>query len=101
MMRAFDSTTRLIDLTVGDLVELVGDIVKGAAKDEKPAAPRHEGRKVYGIAGIAQLFGCSMTTAGRIKRSGKIDRAIRQIGRTIVVDADKALEMYGESPDDL
>jgi hypothetical protein len=50
---------------------------------------------VYGIHGIAQLFGCSMPTANRIKKSGKIDRAITQIGRKIIVDADLALELAG------
>jgi hypothetical protein len=50
---------------------------------------------VYGIHGIAQLFGCSMPTANRIKKSEKIDRAITQIGRKIIVDADLALELAG------
>lgn len=50
---------------------------------------------VYGIVGIAKLFGCSMPTANRIKKSGKIDKAITQIGRKIIVDADLALELAG------
>lgn len=52
-------------------------------------------RYVYGIDGIARLFGCSKPTANRIKKSGKIDGAITQIGRKIIVDADKALELAG------
>ena len=52
-------------------------------------------KHVYGIFGISQLFGCSIPTAHRIKKSGKIDRAITQIGRKIVVDADLALELAG------
>lgn len=50
---------------------------------------------VYGIRGIAELFGCSMPTANRIKQSGKIDKAITQIGRKIIVDAELALELAG------
>ena len=50
---------------------------------------------VYGVRGIAQLFGCSMPTASRIKKSGKIDKAITQIGRKIIVDAELALELAG------
>ena len=50
---------------------------------------------VYGILGIAQLFGCSMPTAHRIKKSGKIDKAITQIGRKIIVDADLAIKLAG------
>ncbi len=56
---------------------------------------RKRKRYVYGIAGIAKLFGCSMPTAHRIKKSGKIDRAITQIGRKIIVDAELALELAG------
>ncbi|MFR9592502.1 MAG: DUF3853 family protein [Rikenellaceae bacterium] len=52
-------------------------------------------RHVYGVAGIASLFGCSVPTASRIKKSGKIDRAITQIGRKIIVDAELALELAG------
>lgn len=51
---------------------------------------------VYGIAGIAKLFGCSIPTANRIKKSGKIDQAITQIGRKIIVDAELALELAGK-----
>jgi hypothetical protein len=53
-------------------------------------------KHVYGIAGIAQLFGCSIPTAHRIKKSGKISKAITQIGRKIIVDASLALELAGK-----
>ena len=54
-----------------------------------------ERKYVYGILGIAKLFGCSLPTANRIKKSGKIDKAITQIGRKIIVDAELALELAG------
>ncbi len=54
-----------------------------------------EKKYVYGIGGIARLFGCSIPTANRIKKSGKIDKAITQIGRKIIVDADMALDLAG------
>ena len=50
---------------------------------------------MYGLAGIARLFGYSLPTANRIKQSGKINRAITQVGRKIIVDADLALELAG------
>jgi len=53
-------------------------------------------RYEYGIRGIAKIFGCSIPTANRIKKSGKIDRAITQIGRKIIVDADLALQLAGK-----
>ena len=64
-----------------------GETAKASSKEEK--------RYVYGLAGIARLFGCSLPTANRIKQSGKINRAITQIGRKIIVDADLALELAG------
>ena len=42
------------------------------ARAAQPAADT-EKKYVYGIGGIARLFGCSMPTANRIKKSGKID----------------------------
>ncbi len=48
---------------------------------------------VYGLSGIATLFGCSIATANRIKSSGKIEPAISQNGRIIVVDAELALKL--------
>lgn len=55
-----------------------------------------EERYVYGIAGIARLFNCSVPTASRIKKSGRIDKAITQIGRKIVIDTELALELARE-----
>ena len=61
-------------------------------------ATRHgtERKYVHGILGIAKLFGCSLPTANRIKKSGKIDKAITQIGRKIIIDAELALELAGK-----
>lgn len=59
------------------------------------SSPKEQKHFVYGLAGIARLFGCSLPTANRIKQSGKIDRAITQIGRKIIIDAELALELAG------
>ena len=61
----------------------------------KTSTAKEERRYVYGLAGIARLFGCSLPTANRIKQSGKINRAITQVGRKIIVDADFALDLAG------
>ncbi len=45
---------------------------------------------VYGLQG---LYGCSTSTAARIKKSGVIDAAISQTGKIIVIDADLALDL--------
>jgi hypothetical protein len=64
------------------------------AKTPQPVTDTDK-KYVYGINGIARLFGCSMPTANRIKKSGKINKAITQIGRKIIVDAELALELVG------
>lgn len=88
-METINENTRVIDLTVGQLMEMLGKPQEVIADN----MPTKEERVYYGIAGIAQIFNCSLTTANRIKASGKIDRAISQYGRTIVVKADLALEL--------
>ena len=55
-----------------------------------------EKKYVYGIRGIANLFNCSPATASRIKKSGVIDEAISQRNRTIIVDAELALQLLNK-----
>lgn len=69
----------------------------GKSHMDKDSYVQNEKRYVHGISGIASLFGCSIPTASRIKRSGIIDDAITQIGRKIVVDAEKALLLVAGS----
>ncbi|WP_301700603.1 DUF3853 family protein, partial [uncultured Muribaculum sp.] len=52
----------------------------------------------YGIAGICEIFSCSKPTAIRIKKSGRIDKAITQVGRKIVIDTDLALQLASQKP---
>ena len=59
--------------------------------------PSSQKRYVQGYQGIATLFGCSKSTAQRIKKSGIIDDAITQVNRKILVDADLALQLVKES----
>lgn len=58
-----------------------------------PIAETPRKKYEYGIRGIAKIFGCSIPTANRIKKSGKINAAITQVGRKIIVDADHALQL--------
>lgn len=51
---------------------------------------------VYGIDGIATIFGCKRGKAQQIKNSGVIDGAITQSGRKIIVDVEMALRLVRE-----
>lgn len=81
------SNTRIIDLTIGEVEEWLKGL--NIVAPQKPS-PKHY---VYGIAGIMSLFGCSKSKAVRLK-NGVIAPACCQNGRSIVVDAEKAMELF-------
>ena len=70
-------------------------VMQPEGAESEMSSAKEERHFVYGLSGLARLFGCSLPTANRIKQSGKIDRAITQVGRKIIVDADLALELAG------
>ena len=90
MGKTIAKETPLVSLTVGQFKEILDGRIKPAETDTTGTT---EVKHVYGIDGIARLFGCSHPTANRIKRSGVIDKAIKQVGRKIVVDAELALQL--------
>ena len=71
-------------MTGEELTFLLNSSMEAKANEQTPVVQK---RTYYGIEGIAQVFGCSVPTANRIKRSGIIDAAITQIGRKMIVDA--------------
>lgn len=88
-----DLNKPLFRCTLGDFKEVLAVILKDnelESEGKTSSTPKHY---VYGIAGIAKLFGCSIPTAQRIKNSGEIDDAISQIGGVIVVDSEYALDL--------
>ena len=76
-----------------DLVYLIKGVLSEQIKQPPLESQKEEKHFVYGVMGIAQLFGCSKSTAARIKNSGVISDAITQVGRKIIVDVDKALSL--------
>lgn len=63
---------------------------EGASKDINPIPGK---RYVYGIRGIQDLFNVSHVTAQKYK-DGILRDAIYQSGRKIVVDVEKAMELF-------
>jgi len=81
--------TPLSFLTVGQFMELLN-----TGKQNAPVAIQEsEKRYVYGLRGICQLFNVSHATAQRYKDT-IIKDAVLQQGRKIIVDADKAMELF-------
>lgn len=78
-----------------EFVLLLQNVEKQTAKAPAEVVP--EKHYEYGIAGIAKIFGCSIPTANRIKKSGVIDAAITQVNRKITVDSELALSLAKEA----
>ena len=78
-----------------EFVLLLQNAEKQTAKVPAEVVP--EKHYEYGIAGIAKIFGCSISTANRIKKSGVIDAAITQVNRKITVDSELALSLAKEA----
>ena len=84
-------TTMLSTLTVADLRELFREF----QSEKIGEVYKPSGRLVFGLRGIEELFGCSHKTAQYYK-DHVIHEAVSQNGRKIVVDADKALELFNQ-----
>ncbi len=87
-----DINTPLWQLTIGEFLEVVQH-AKMLQIQESDFT--NEERYVFGLDGLAKIFGCSKRAASTLKASGKIDKAITQSGRKIVVDVKMALELAG------
>jgi hypothetical protein len=94
-MRTHDRNTRIIDLTLGELLDAIDAHLEGRDKEERKEEARTQ-NYVYGLRGLSELLHCSKSTANRIKQSGKIDEAVTQVGQLILIDAAKALELLGK-----
>ena len=83
----------LWQLTIGELVDILDSrqpkIVSEIVENE-----RNDPKYVYGISGLAKLLNCSKTHVGRLKSRGIFDEAIIQNGRKIIIDSEKAIELF-------
>lgn len=77
--------TPLALLTVGQFMELV--------KTNEPEVKSNDKVYVYGLRGVRELFKVSHATAQRYKDT-IIKDAVSQQGRKIIVDAEKAMELF-------
>lgn len=89
-----DINKPLFQLTVGEFLELQRTQMAPNILEEP--VPVNEDRYVHGLDGLASLLQCSRSTASRIKQSGRIDKAIRQCGRKIVIDSKEAMRLLNK-----
>ena len=81
----------LFQMTGEEFIFLQNKLNNDTAKDF--SGSEKSKKYVYGIRGIAKLFDCSISSANRLKKSGKIDKAIIQDGRKIIIDSELAFEL--------
>lgn len=90
---AVDLNKPIVSATLADLKELLHDMQLEQSLDLCSSKDSSDKHYVYGLAGIAQLLSCSISTAYRIKQSGVIDPAVSQVNRLLIVDADLVLDL--------
>lgn len=78
----YNSNTLISELTVGEFQDLVRAVLNESVHT----------RTVHGLQGLADLLGVSVTTVKRYR--GLLAPAIAQHGRSVVVDAEKALRLW-------
>ncbi len=88
-----DNTKPVGALTVQELLDILQPIINSSQTTIQTEKVEKTKRYVYGLKGLAELLHCSIATANRIKQEGCIDKAVSQVGRKIVIDADLALEL--------
>ena len=83
-------------LDVGRYPEQLNELLNSDKSNQMEIDPEKSNRLVYGLRGIRNLFGVSHATASRYKNT-IISEAVMQHGRKIIVDVDKALELFKNS----
>lgn len=82
-MKNINPKAFLWQLTVEEFLEISKDLIS-------------ERKYEYGLKGLAKILGCSISKASEIKSSGLLDEAIIQNGNIIIIDKEKALELFGK-----
>ena len=82
-MKNIDPKTPIWQLTVEEFVEVSKNL-------------NSEKKYEYGIKGLAKILGCSVSKASEVKSSGILNKAIIQNGNIIIIDKEKALELFGK-----
>lgn len=100
MTKGFDRDRMLSEITENEfralLREELGRFMTPAP--EAGCTTQSHGRLVYGLDGIRGLFHCSHKQA-QFYKDHVIQEAVSQNGRKIVVDADRALQLFNERRD--
>ncbi|AZA47106.1 DUF3853 family protein [Chryseobacterium carnipullorum] len=82
-MKSIDPKTPIWKLTVEEFLEVSKNL-------------NSEKKYEYGLKGLAKILGCSISKASEIKSLGILDEAIIQNGNIIIIDKEKALDLFAK-----
>ena len=99
MPTKINDATRIIDLTVGQLEDLIRSWIRSEEASAKADDDRQDERHVYGLKGLAKLLGCSTTSACKINTSGIIEPALTRLGNLLIYDSDMVLDLIKKHKD--
>lgn len=94
-----EATTRIIDLTVAELIAIINSTIEAKTMETMPKAAtpqKAEERPYYGIEGIAEALHCSRAKAQRMKSQGLLEGGYQQIGKSIIVRSAQTLRDIAE-----
>lgn len=97
VMDKIDRNTPIWQITLGDFLNaLESHHTQQANQNTEPSQDAEKKEYVYGISGLANLIGCSKSHASRLKSQGIFKDAIKQNGRKIIVDKERAIELFNK-----
>ena len=82
-MKNINPQTPICNLTVEEFLEIFQKLSS-------------ENKYEYGLKGLAKILGCSISKASEKKSSGILDEAIIQNGNIIIIDKEKALQLFAK-----
>lgn len=99
MSRDIKEDWPLWQLTVGEFFNMIEKKLTRHTEEDKIDVKDYQGKEyVYGLAGLADVLGCSKNHASKLKNKGIFEEAIIQNGRIIIVDKRKVLEILKNLP---
>lgn len=83
------NNTLVSNMTKDELIQLIRTELTNLSTPQ-------EKKYYYGYDGLAEILGCSRANAANVKLSGQLDGAYTQIGRKIIWNREKVLELAGK-----
>lgn len=87
--------TRLIDVTVGELMDYIKENVKLQPEQQPTSVPQEE-KWIYGIKAFAKRYHKSESVAHNIRHSGKLGDAVVKGVRNVIFDKQKCDELFAQ-----